>query len=93
MSDLSESGKVEQDADSIVLLYRDGVYNPNGPAARFAEIIVGKNRFGPGGTIYQEFKNGHFIAVDQVVAQESSRMQQEAQQPKPKERRYSSKPF
>lgn len=93
MSDLSESGRIEQDADRIILLYRDGIYNPTGPAARFAEIILGKNRFGPNGLVYQEFKNGHFLPVDQIVAQEASRMHQETQQQQPKPRPYSTKKF
>ncbi|MFC0227440.1 replicative DNA helicase [Serratia aquatilis] len=93
MSDLSESGRIEQDADRIIMLYRDGIYNPNGPAARFAEIILGKNRFGPNGVVYQEFKNGHFVPVDQLVAQEATRMHQETQQQQPKQKPYSTKKF
>lgn len=93
MSDLRDSGSIEQDADSILMLYREGVYNPDSPAARFAEVIVGKNRFGENGTVYQEFKNGHFLPVDQASAQEATRMAQEAQNPQPKQRPYSSKKF
>uniref|UniRef100_UPI0021586AA4 DnaB helicase C-terminal domain-containing protein n=1 Tax=Xenorhabdus bovienii TaxID=40576 RepID=UPI0021586AA4 len=59
---------VEQDADSIIMLYRDAVYNENSPAAPYAEIIVTKNRFGQLGTVYQRFKNGHFLPVDQEEA-------------------------
>lgn len=69
-SDLRDGGSIEQDADGIYMLYRDGVYEPDGPAAPFAEIIVTKNRFGMLGTVYQEFKNGHFMPTDQVRAAE-----------------------
>ncbi|PHM46572.1 replicative DNA helicase [Xenorhabdus miraniensis] len=67
-ADLRDSGSVEQDADSIIMLYRDAVYNENSPAAPYAEIIVTKNRFGQLGTVYQRFKNGHFLPVDQDEA-------------------------
>uniref|UniRef100_UPI002157A2DB DnaB helicase C-terminal domain-containing protein n=1 Tax=Xenorhabdus bovienii TaxID=40576 RepID=UPI002157A2DB len=59
---------VEQDADSIIMLYRDAVYNENSPAAPYAEIIVTKNRFGQLGTVYQRFRNGHFTPTDQEEA-------------------------
>ena len=64
-ADLRDSGSIEQDADSIIMLYREAVYDGHSPAAPFAEIIVTKNRFGTLGTVYQKFVNGHFMPCDQ----------------------------
>lgn len=78
-ADLRDSGSIEQDADSIIMLYRDAVYNENSPAAPFAEIIVTKNRFGALGTVYQRFVNGHFIECDQDEAREKCATRQQAE--------------
>lgn len=51
LSDLRESGAIEQDADQVMFIYRDDYYNENSPEKNVAELIIAKNRHGETGTV------------------------------------------
>jgi replicative DNA helicase len=55
LSDLRESGAIEQDADIVLFIYRDDYYNADSDAHNQAEIIVAKNRHGETGTTYVQW--------------------------------------
>ena len=68
MSDLRESGAIEQDADLIVFIYREEVYDPETPRKGIANINIGKQRNGPIGKFNLTFL-GEFTKFETLVAE------------------------
>lgn len=67
VSDLRESGSVEQDADMVILLYREDEYDKESPRAGLLDLIIGKHRAGPTTTVEVGFQ-GHYCRATDLAA-------------------------
>jgi replicative DNA helicase len=63
LSDLRDSGSLEQESDVVAFLYRDGYYNPEGPDPTATEFIIAKHRNGPTGTVRLRFEQQYTLFV------------------------------
>ena len=69
LSDLRESGSIEQDADIVMFLYRDEYYNPDTEKKNIGEVIVAKNRHGETGTVELVWFGGIHKFADKMIEQ------------------------
>ncbi len=72
LSDLRESGSIEQDADVVMFIYRDDMYHPETQQLNIAEIMVAKHRSGPLGTVQLYFNRNLTQFADATTLTESS---------------------
>ncbi len=71
LSDLRESGAIEQDADLVLMIYRDDYYNPdNSEEKGVAEVLVAKNRHGPTDRVKLTFR-GSYAKFDNLAREGS----------------------
>jgi len=70
LADLRESGSLEQDADVVLFIFRDEMYNPETEFPNIAEILVSKHRMGPAGIFSVYFKKHLSQFVDLEVHQQ-----------------------
>jgi replicative DNA helicase len=70
LSDLRESGSIEQDADIVLFIYRDVVYNPETQYPHVADVIVAKHRNGPTGKVSMYFQEALMKFADLKIHEE-----------------------
>ena len=74
LSDLRESGAIEQDADVVMFLYRDDYYHPDSEKAGIAEVLIRKQRNGPIGNVELSWVAGYtkFASLEREAGQDGS---------------------